>query len=304
MGTKTFKPTPPTLRHKVALDYSELTRKKPEKSLLAPKKHSGGRNSQGKTTVRFRGGGNKQRYRIIDFKRDKYDVPGKVASIEYDPNRSAFIALINHSDGEKRYILAPMGISVGDKIMTYSINALEKEKVVPEIRTGNSLPLYKIPIGTRIHNLELKPGKGGQIVRSAGVVAQIIGREEKSTTHTIFDDGNSVIDKIRVPYVAVRLPSGEVRRFQGDCYATIGQVGNPEHANVSYGKAGAKRWRGRRPRVRGVVMNPIDHPHGGGEGGKQKGYKKPRTPWGQPCKGYKTRKRNKPSDKYIIKRRK
>ncbi len=305
MGIKTFKPTTPGLRQKVALDYSELTKDKPEKSLLLPKKKTGGRNNLGRISVRHRGGGNKRRYRIIDFKRNKYDVDAKVAAIEYDPNRSAFIALLHYEDGEKRYILAPLGLNVGAKIRSYSIKALEKDKVAPEIKVGNALPLYKIPVGTRIHNLELKPGKGGQVVRSAGAVAQIIGREENYTTHTIFaDDGVTIIDKIKVPYVDVRLPSGEIRRFQGDCYATIGQVGNLDHANIQYGKAGARRWLGRRPRVRGVAMNPIDHPHGGGEGGKQKGYKTPMTPWGQPCKGYKTRKKNKPSDRLIIKRRK
>ncbi len=305
MGVKHFKPTSPGLRQKIALDYSELTKSEPEKKLLAPWKRSGGRNNTGRITVRHRGGGNKRRYRIVDFKRDKRDIEGKVAAIEYDPNRSAFIALIHYTDGEKRYILAPLGLSVGDRIISYSTKALEIDKVVPEIKVGNALPLYKIPVGTRIHNLELKPGKGGQVVRSAGAVAQIVGREETYTTHTIFDDDHkTILKKIQVPYVAVRLPSGEIRRFQGDCYATIGQVGNLDHGNISYGKAGAVRWLGRRPKVRGVAMNPIDHPHGGGEGGKQKGYKTPMTPWGKPCKGYKTRKKNKPSDRLIIKRRK
>jgi len=305
MGTKTFKPTTSTLRQKVALDYSELTKRKPEKSLLAPRKRSGGRNNHGRISMRHRGGGNKRRYRIIDFKRRKQDVPAKVASIEYDPNRSAFIALVNYTDGEKSYILAPLGISVGDKIMTYSMKSLEIDKVAPEIKVGNAMPLYKIPVGTKIHNIELKPGKGAQIVRSAGAVAQIVGREEKTTTHTFFaDDKTTVLNKIRVPYVLVKLPSGEVRRFPGNCYGTIGQVGNSDHSNITYGKAGAKRWLGRRPKVRGVVMNPIDHPHGGGEGGRHKGYKMPKTPWGQPCKGYKTRKKNKQSDIYIVKRRK
>lgn len=299
MGLKKFKPTTPGLRYRLILDYSEITKKKPEKSLLAPKKHTGGRCNTGKTTLRFRGGGNKQRYRIIDFKRDKKDMLAKVVSIEYDPNRSAFIALTHYPDGEKRYILAPLGVNIGDKIITYSIESLERQQVNPEIKPGNALPLYKIPVGTRIHNIELKPGKGGQIARSAGGVAQIVGREEKFTTHR-FADGTS----IEVPYVAVKLPSGEIRRFAGNCYATIGQVGNLDHANVTYGKAGVKRWMGIRPHVRGCIMNPIDHPHGGGEGGKQKGYKMPMTPWGQPCLGYKTRNKKKSSSKFIIKRRK
>ena len=305
MGIKKFKPTAPAVRFKVALNYEELTKSKPEKKLLRPKKRSGGRNSNGRITVRFRGGGNKKRYRVVDFKRDKRDIEAKVSAIEYDPNRSAFIALLNYVDGEKRYILAPQEISVGDRITSYSIKALEIDKVAPDIKVGTAMPLYKIPVGTRIHNLELKPGKGGQTVRSAGAVAQIIGREERTSTHTIFDkDGKTIVKKIKVPFVAVKMPSGEVRRFQGDCYATIGQVGNVDHGNIVYGKAGTVRWRGRRPHVRGVVMNPIDHPHGGGEGGKQKGYKMPQTPWGKPCKGYKTRKKKKVSDVFIVKRRK
>jgi len=305
MGTKTFKPTTSTLRFKVALDYSELTKRKPEKSLLAPQKRKGGRGNTGKVSMRHRGGGNKRRYRIIDFKRKKRDIIAKIVSIEYDPNRSAFIALLNYTDGQKSYILAPVGIGVNDKILTYSVKSLELDKVAPEIKVGNSLPLYRIPIGTRIHNVELKPGKGAQVVRSAGAVAQIIGREEKYTTHTIFaDDKTTIIDKIKVPFVLVRLPSGETRRIPGNCYGTIGQVGNVDHSNITYGKAGARRWLGFRSKVRGVVMNPIDHPHGGGEGGKHKGYKMPKTPWGQPCKGYKTRKKKKSSNIYIVKRRK
>ncbi|HHH81272.1 MAG TPA: 50S ribosomal protein L2 [candidate division Zixibacteria bacterium] len=304
MAIKKYKPTSPGVRHRIALDYSELTKKKPEKKLLAPKKRISGRDTYGHTTVRFRGGGNKKRYRIIDFKRDKKDIDAKVAAIEYDPNRSAFIALLHYTDGEKRYILAPMGLKVGDHVRAYSTKALEVDGVIPDIKVGCALPLYKIPVGTRVHNVELKPGKGGQIVRAAGAVAQIVGREEKFTTHTIFNENGEIIRKIQVPYVVLRLPSGELRRFQGDCTAVIGQVGNLDHANISYGKAGAKRWLGRRPHVRGVAMNPVDHPHGGGEGGKQKGYKTPVTPWGQPCKGYKTRKKNKPSDIFIVKRRK
>ncbi len=305
MGIRSFKATSPSLRQKEALDYSEITKSKPEKRLLSPKKSTGGRNNLGRVNIRFRGGGNKRRYRIIDFKRDKKDIEAKVASIEYDPNRSAFIALVNYTDGEKRYILAPFGLNVGDKIVNYSIKSLELDLVSPDIKTGCSMPLYKIPVGTKIHNLELKPGKGGQMVRSAGGVAQIVGREEKFSKHSIIDkDGKTIIKQIRVPFIAVRLPSGEIRRFQGDCYATIGQIGNIDHSNISFGKAGASRWRGHRPHVRGCVMNPIDHPHGGGEGGKQKGYKTPMTPWGQPCKGFKTRKKKKPSDIFIIKRRK
>jgi len=305
MGTKTFRPTTPNLRQKVALDYSELTKRKPEKKLLVSKKRSGGRNSNGRVTVRHRGGGNKRRYRIIDFKRDKRDIEAKVTSVEYDPNRSAFIALLNYNDGDKRYILSPLGVKVGNKILAFSIKTLELDKTPPDIKVGNSLPLFRIPVGTRVHNIELKPGKGGQVVRSAGTVAQIVGREEKFTKHTIFSkNGKEIVAQISVPYVAVRLPSTEIRRFRGDCYATIGQVGNLDHSNIVYGKAGARRWLGRRPKVRGIVMNPIDHPHGGGEGGKQKGYKSPRTPWGQPCKGYKTRKKHNPNDVYIVKKRK
>jgi len=305
MGVRTFRPTAPGLRRKVALDYSELTPRTPEKKLLQPKKRSGGRNNLGRVSMRYRGGGNKRRYRVVDFKRDKRDIEAKVAEIEYDPNRSAFIALTHYADGEKRYILAPLGLNVGDKITTYSIKALEIDDIAPDIKIGNTLPLYRIPVGTRVHNLELKPGKGGQTVRSAGATAQIVGREEKFTMHTIFSgDGKTIVRQIRVPYVAIRLPSGEIRRFQGNCYATVGQVSNLDHSNIMFGKAGTVRWRGRKPHVRGIVMNPVDHPHGGGEGGKQKGYKSPVSPWGQPCKGYKTRKKKKTSSIYIIKKRK
>jgi len=275
MGTKRFKPITPSLRTREILTYEELTPGEgPEKTLLKKAKRISGRNNLGRVTVRGRGGGNKRRFRMIDFKRNKHDIPAKISSIEYDPNRSAFIALLIYSDGEKRYILAPLGIKVGDKVMSGS---------AAEIKPGNALPMGNIPVGTRIHNIEYKPGKGGQVVRSAGAVAQIVGRETKQ--------------------VLIRLPSGEIRKFPRNCYATIGQVGNLDHSNTVFGKAGAKRWIGRRPGVRGVAMNPIDHPHGGGEG-RQKGYKQPVTPWGQPCKGFKTRKKKKASDKLIVKRRK
>jgi len=275
MGTKRFKPITPSLRTREILTYEELTPGEgPEKTLLKKAKRISGRNNLGRVTVRGRGGGNKRRFRMIDFKRNKHDIPAKISSIEYDPNRSAFIALLIYSDGEKRYILAPLGIKVGDKVMSGS---------AAEIKPGNALPMGNIPVGTRIHNIEYKPGKGGQVVRSAGAVAQIVGRETKQ--------------------VLIRLPSGEIRKFPRNCYATIGQVGNLDHSNTVFGKAGAKRWIGRRPGVRGVAMNPIDHPHGGGEG-RQKGYKQPVTPWGQPYKGFKTRKKKKASDKLIVKRRK
>ncbi len=275
MGIKRYRPTTPSLRTRVILSYEELTPGvKPEKSLLKKAKRISGRNNHGRITVRRRGGGNKRRLRIIDFKRDKHDIAARVKSIEYDPNRSAFIALLAYADGEKRYILAPIGVKVDDMLMSGPNS---------EIRPGNALPMGNIPVGTRVHNIEYKPGKGAQVVRSAGTVAQIIGREEK--------------------HVLIRLPSGEIRQFPRVCYATIGQVGNLDHNNTVFGKAGARRWIGKRPKVRGVVMNPVDHPHGGGEG-KQKGYKQPVTPWGQPCKGYKTRKKHKSSDKFIVKRRK
>ena len=275
MGIKHYNPTTPSLRTRRTLTYSELTPKaKPEKSLLKGKKRSGARNNLGRITVRHRGGGNQPRYRLVDFKRKKHGIPARIKQIEYDPNRSAFIALLHYADGEKSYILAPVGTKVGDTIMS-GPNA--------EIKPGNALPMGSIPVGSRVHNLELKPGKGAQIVRSAGAVAQIVGREEK--------------------HVTIKLPSGEIRIFPRNCYATVGQVGNLDHSNTVYGKAGAKRWIGRRPKVRGMVMNPVDHPHGGGEG-KVKGYKQAVTPWGQPCKGYKTRKKNKSSNKLIIKRRK
>jgi len=274
MSIKKYKPTSPARRHMTVSTFEEITKKKPEKSLLLPNKKSGGRNSYGRITVRFRGGGTKQKYRIIDFKRDKDNIPAKVASIEYDPNRSANIALLNYNDGEKRYILAPLGLNVGDTVMS-------GEKA--DIRTGNALPLTKIPLGSIIHNIELKPGKGGQLVRSAGNMAQLMAREGK--------------------YAQIRLPSGEVRMVSVNCKATIGQIGNVENENISIGKAGRKRWMGRRPHVRGVVMNPSDHPHGGGEGKSPIGMPSPVTPWGKPTLGYKTRKKNKQSNKFIVKKR-
>ncbi len=275
MATKRYRPTTPSLRTREILTYSEISKDvRPEKSLLAKRKRISGRNNAGRMTVRKRGGGNKRRFRIIDFKRNKHDIPASVKTIEYDPNRSSFIALLAYVDGEKRYILAPLGVRVGDKLMSGT---------TAEIRPGNALPMGSIPVGTRVHNIEYKPGKGGQLVRAAGTVAQIVGREERK--------------------VLIKLPSGEIRKFPGNCYATIGQVGNLDHSNTIYGKAGARRWAGRRPGVRGVAMNPFDHPHGGGEG-RQKGYKQPVTPWGQPCKGYKTRSKKKSSDRDIVKRRK
>ncbi|MBW1981126.1 MAG: 50S ribosomal protein L2 [Deltaproteobacteria bacterium] len=272
MAIRAVKPTSAGRRFQSYSTFEEITRRTPEKSLLRPLKKSGGRNSYGRVTVRHRGGGHKRRYRVIDFKRDKNDIPAKVASIEYDPNRSARIALLHYADGEKRYILAPLGIQVGDTVIA-SDSA--------DIKPGNTLPLEKIPLGTIIHNLEMKVGKGGQLVRSAGGGAQLMAKEGR--------------------YAQVRLPSGEVRKILLKCKATIGQIGNIEHENISYGKAGRTRWFGRRPRVRGVAMNPVDHPHGGGEG-KSSGGRHPVTPWGMPTKGYRTR-RPKPSDKLIVKRR-
>jgi large subunit ribosomal protein L2 len=257
-----------------ALSDEGLTKKRPEKALTMFHHRTGGRNTDGHMTVRFRGGGHKRLYRVIDFKRDKVGVPAKVAAIEYDPNRSARIALLHYADGEKRYILAPVGLSVGDTVQSGPS---------AEVRPGNALPLGNMPLGTTIHNIELKPGKGGQLIRSAGGFAQVMGR-----------DGE---------YVQVRLKSGEMRRILATCMATVGQVGNLDHENVSVGKAGRSRWRGRRPHVRGVVMNPVDHPHGGGEGKSGQGNPHPVSPWGLPTKGYKTR-RNKATDKFIIVRRK
>ncbi|UCE84194.1 MAG: 50S ribosomal protein L2 [Deltaproteobacteria bacterium] len=272
MAIKKVKPTSPGRRFQTYPTFEEITRSKPEKSLLRPHKKSGGRNSYGRITVRHRGGGHKRRYRIIDFKREKTDIPARVASIEYDPNRSSRIALLHYVDGEKRYILAPLGMQVGDTIIC-SESA--------DIKPGNALPLQKIPLGTIIHNVEMKVGKGGQLARSAGTGIQLMAKEGR--------------------YALLKLPSGELRRVLLECKATIGQVGNIDHENVSLGKAGRKRWLGRRSKVRGVAMNPVDHPHGGGEG-KSSGGRHPVSPWGMPTKGYRTR-RPKPSDKFIVKMR-
>lgn len=273
MAIKQYKPTSPGRRGATGYTFEEITRSKPEKSLVVSKKSSGGRNNQGRITVRFRGGGAKRRLRIIDFKRDKTGVPGKVVSIEYDPNRTARIALIQYADGEKRYILWPLGLKVGDTVMSGPD---------AEIKPGNALPLRNIPSGTMIHNLELHLGKGGQLVRGAGAAAQLLAREED--------------------YALVRLPSGEVRRIWAACMATIGQIGNVEHSQVKLGRAGRSRLKGRRPHVRGTVMNPRDHPHGGGEGRAPIGMPSPKTPWGKPTLGYRTRRR-KDTNKYIVRRR-
>ncbi len=272
MAIKKMKPTSAGRRFQEYGTFDEITRSRPEKSLLKANGKKGGRNVNGRITCRYRGGGHKRHYRIIDFKRDKTGVPAKVAAIEYDPNRSARIALLHYADGEKRYILAPVSLSVGDAIMSGP---------EADIKPGNSLPLAKIPLGTHIHNIELRQGRGGQIVRSAGAFAQLMAKEDR--------------------YALVKLPSGEVRMVLLTCQATIGQVGNVVHENISLGKAGRKRWLGKRPRVRGVAMNPVDHPMGGGEG-RSSGGRHPCTPWGKPTKGYRTRK-NKRSDRYIVKRR-
>lgn len=274
MPVKRFNPTTPVLRYKTVASFSELSGDAPEKSLIAPLSKSGGRNAQGRMTMRRRGGGHKRRYRIIDFRRDKAGVPARVASVEYDPNRSAFIALLFYRDGDKRYILAPNGLKVGDVISAGPTAA---------IQVGNALPLSRIPIGTTVHNVELQPGRGGQLARSAGAEAQVAGRDEQ--------------------HAQLKLPSGEIREVPVQCMATIGQVGNVDHGNVVVGKAGRSRWLGRRPKVRGVAMNPHDHPHGGGEG-KTSGGRHPVTPWGQPTKGYKTRKRKNKSNALILRRRK
>ena len=274
MGLKVYKPTSPGRRGMSGSTFEEITKGKPEKSLLLPLKKRAGRNSQGRITVRHRGKGAKRRLRIIDFKRDKVGVPGKVAAIEYDPNRSANIALIYYADGEKRYILAPSGLSLGDTI---------KSGIEAEIKPGSTLPLKLIPSGTLIHNIELERGRGGQMVRSAGTAAQLMVKEGE--------------------YALVRLPSGEVRRIRADCLATIGQVGNIDHQGIKLGKAGRKRWLGWRPTVRGSAMSPRDHPHGGGEGRSPIGMPGPKTPWGKPALGYRTRKPKKPSDKMIVRRR-
>ncbi|MFP5169603.1 50S ribosomal protein L2 [Bacillus licheniformis] len=275
MAIKKYKPTSNGRRGMTSSDFAEITTDQPEKSLLAPLHKKGGRNNQGKLTVRHQGGGHKRQYRIIDFKRDKDGIPGRVATVEYDPNRSANIALINYVDGEKRYILAPKGLQVGTEIMSGP---------EADIKVGNALPLINIPVGTVVHNIELKPGKGGQLVRSAGTSAQVLGKEGK--------------------YVLLRLNSGEVRMILSACRATIGQVGNEQHELINIGKAGRSRWKGVRPTVRGSVMNPNDHPHGGGEGRAPIGRKSPMSPWGKPTLGFKTRKKKNKSDKFIVRRRK
>ncbi|MEI6079145.1 MAG: 50S ribosomal protein L2 [bacterium] len=273
MGIKSYKPTTPSRREMTGADFKEVTAKKPTvKSLLEVKTRKGGRNNQGRVTVRWIGGGHKQKYRIIDFKRDKIDVPATVATIEYDPNRTPRIALLNYADGEKRYILAPEGLNVGDTVVCSE---------TAEIKTGNCLSLKNIPVGTLVHNVELKPGRGAQLARSAGAYVQVLGREDK--------------------YAQIRMRSGEVRKVLLECKATIGQVGNLEMENINSGKAGRSRWKGIRPRVRGVAMNPVDHPHGGGEG-RTSGGRPSVTPWGKPTKGYKTRK-NKRTQKNIVRSR-
>jgi large subunit ribosomal protein L2 len=273
MPVKKFRPTTPSLRYKTVNSFAEITRSRPEKSLLGPMAKSGGRNNQGRMTMRRRGGGHKRRYRQIDFRRENHGVPGTITTIEYDPNRSSFIALVQYADGDRRYILAAEGLAVGDAVMSG-----------PEapVRRGNALPLERVPLGSTVHNVELSPGHGGQIARSAGTEVQLLGRDENRAQ--------------------LRLPSGEMREVPVSCYASIGQVGNLEHGNVVLGKAGRSAWLGRRPKVRGVVMNPVDHPHGGGEG-RTSGGRHPVTPWGKPTKGYKTRKK-KASDAWILRRRK
>ncbi|MDK2821207.1 MAG: large subunit ribosomal protein [Clostridia bacterium] len=273
MAIKKFKPTSPGRRQMTVSDFAEITAKEPYKPLTVPLKKKAGRNNQGRLTVRHQGGGHKRLYRLIDFKRDKDGIPGRVATIEYDPNRTAYIALVNYADGEKRYILAPDKLKVGDKI---------ESGAEADIKVGNALPLKSIPVGTIVHNIELKPGKGGQMVRSAGAAAQLMAKEGG--------------------YALLRLPSGEVRKVHENCRATIGQVSNLDWENINFGKAGRKRWLGIRPTVRGVVMNPVDHPHGGGEGRSPIG-RNPVTPWGKPALGAKTRKKRKPSDKMIVKPR-
>lgn len=274
MPIREFKPVTPGRRGMSVADFSGLTAHKPYKPLTRALRKSGGRNAVGRITVRFRGGGHKRRYRIIDFRRDKDGIPARVASIEYDPNRSARIALLTYADGEKRYILAPDGLEVGAQVMSGP---------QADIKVGNTLPLSSIPVGTMVHNVELYPGRGAQLVRAAGAGAQLMAKEGG--------------------YATLRLPSGEMRMVDERCRATIGMVGNLEHENVKLGKAGRKRWLGRRPHVRGAVMNPVDHPHGGGEGRAPVGHPSPMTPWGKPALGYRTRERNKKSSKYIVHRR-
>ena len=274
MPLRVYKPTSPGRRGMTGYTFEEITRSKPEKSLLRPLKRTGGRNAQGRITTRHRGGGAKRQYRLIDFKRDKFGIPARVASIEYDPNRSARIALLNYADGEKRYMLAPVGLKVGEIVQSGP---------QADIRTGNALPLLNIPVGSLIHNIELQPGRGGQMVRSAGGSAQLMAKEGD--------------------YATIRLPSSEMRRVRITCMATLGQIGNVEHENVKLGKAGRSRWLGRRPTVRGSAMNPPDHPHGGGEGKAPIGLPGPKTPWGKPTLGYKTR-HNKRTDQFIVRGRK
>ena len=274
MPVRGFKPTTPGRRQMTVLAFDEITKKEPEKSLLVRLRRHAGRNFQGRITVRHRGGGHKRFYRLVDFRRDKDGIPARVAAIEYDPNRSAHIALLHYADGEKRYILAPLGLKVGDRV---------ESGPSADIKPGNTLPLANIPVGTVVHNVELTPGKGGQVARAAGAAAQVMAKEGK--------------------YALLRLPSGEQRLFPLECRATVGQVGNLDHENVSLGKAGRKRWLGIRPTTRGSAMNPVDHPHGGGEGKAPIGHPGPLTPWGKPTLGYKTRKKNKPSDRLIVKRR-
>ena len=274
MAVKSYKPTTPSRRQMTVTDYSVLSKVEPEKSLLAPVKSKSGRNSYGRITVRHRGGANRRKYRIIDFKRDKFDIPAQVMTLEYDPNRSAHIALLQYEDGEKRYIIAPNGLKVGDTVVSSK---------TADIKPGNALPLANIPVGTFIHNIELYPGKGAQLARAAGIMAQLMAKEGV--------------------YALIRLPSGELRNVPQECMATIGQVGNLEHENINIGKAGRKRHMGWRPTVRGSVMNPCDHPHGGGEGKSPIGRPGPVTPWGKPALGYKTRSKHNRSDKFIVKRR-
>jgi large subunit ribosomal protein L2 len=273
MAIKRYKPTTPTLRYRTTSTFGEVTRTKPEKSLVRPLRKKGGRNNKGRITIRYRGGGHRRLYRVIDFRRDKFGIPAKVASIEYDPNRSSRLALLNYADGEKRYMLCPVGLSVGDTVVAGPGS---------DIRVGKALPLKEIPLGTEVHNVEIIPGKGGQLARSAGTFVQVVAKEGD--------------------HAHLRLPSGEVRLARLECLATIGQVGNVDHEKIVSGKAGRSRWLGRRPKVRGVAKNPIDHPMGGGEG-KSSGGRHPCSPWGWPTKGYKTRGR-KVSDKLIVRRRK
>ncbi len=277
MGIKRFKPTTSGLRHTTISDFAEITKAKPEKALLRPLKKRGGRNSSGRITIRFRGGGHKRMYRVIDFKRQRLDQIAEVLAIEYDPNRTARIALVRYPDNQKSYILAPLELKVGDKIVSTDEGDVD-------IKSGNCMPLSRIPLGTAIHNIELQPGRGGKMVRSAGGLAQIMAKEGK--------------------FAHIRMPSREVRKVSLNCRATIGQLGNVEHEIRSYGKAGRMRWLGRRGHVRGVVMNPVDHPHGGGEGKAPQGNPHPVTPWGKPTKGLKTRKKTKYSRKFIVRHRK